>query len=201
MSSRRRLYLFSLLGSFLRAAHQERGLQQKPTTDDIYSAVLISSPIGNDNKCGVISVFISQCATCQECSSYKASSLVPEIRFIFNFIPQNISSIAFTPDLRLCTLGTMTWETIAQDKKRRIDESIPAEWRVKAPAYDGSMLNFPKDSGIMTLEELVITESSAVELVDKMATGDLTSVAVTTAFCKRAALAQQLVSLRLYRAL
>ncbi|RSL69394.1 Acetamidase [Fusarium sp. AF-6] len=91
-------------------------------------------------------------------------------------------------------LDTMTWETIAKDKKRRIDESIPAEWRVKVPAYDGSMLNFPKDSGIMTLEELVITESSATELVNKMAAGELTSVAVTTAFCKRAALAQQLVN-------
>ncbi|KAJ4217599.1 Acetamidase [Fusarium solani] len=88
----------------------------------------------------------------------------------------------------------MTWETIAKDKKRRIDESIPTEWRIKIPTYDGSMLNFPKDSGIMTLEELVITESSATELVNKMAAGELTSVAVTTAFCKRAALAQQLVN-------
>lgn len=95
----------------------------------------------------------------------------------------------------------MTWETVAKDKKRRIDESIPTEWRIKIPAYDGSMLNFPKDSGIMTLEELVVTESSATELVNKMAAGELTSVAVTTAFCKRAALAQQLVGLRPCRAL
>jgi amidase len=40
---------------------------------------------------------------------------------------------------------------------------------------------------------LAITESTAVDLVSEMAAGKLTSVAVTTAFCKRAALAHQLV--------
>jgi len=52
---------------------------------------------------------------------------------------------------------------------------------------------YPKESGIMSAEELAITESSATDLVAQMAAGKLTSVVVTTAFCKRAALAHQLV--------
>lgn len=87
----------------------------------------------------------------------------------------------------------MTWQALAEDKKRRIDESIHAEWRVKTPLQNGSRMQYPRESGIMTTKELVITESSAAELVSKIATGELTSVAVTTAFCKRAALAHQLV--------
>lgn len=54
-------------------------------------------------------------------------------------------------------------------------------------------MSFPRQSGILTEEELSITESSATQLVRDIAAGKLTSVAVTTAFCKRAALAHQLV--------
>lgn len=56
-------------------------------------------------------------------------------------------------------------------------------------------MGVPKSCGILTSEELAITESSAVDLVSQLAAGKLTSVAVTTAFCKRAAIAHQLVSI------
>jgi amidase len=55
-------------------------------------------------------------------------------------------------------------------------------------------MKYLKQSGIMSNEELAIIESSATELVAKLVVGKLTSVAVTTAFCKRAALAHQLVN-------
>ena len=42
-------------------------------------------------------------------------------------------------------------------------------------------------------EELQITNSSAVDLVAKLAKGELKAVAVATAFCKRAAIAHQVV--------
>jgi len=58
------------------------------------------------------------------------------------------------------------------------------------------MIDYPKKSGILSAEELTITESSATDLVAQLASGKLTSVAVTTAFYKRAALAHQLVSLQ-----
>ncbi len=89
----------------------------------------------------------------------------------------------------------MTWEEIANDKKARIAASIPTEWLLKQKPTEDSVMDYPKKSGILGPEELAITESTATELVAQMATGKLTSVAVTTAFCKRAALAQQLVCL------
>jgi amidase len=86
----------------------------------------------------------------------------------------------------------MPWQEIAEDKKARIAASIPEEWRIKSLPTDDSVMWYPSQSGIMSPEELAITESSAVDLVAGLATGKLTSVAVTTAFCKRAAMAHQL---------
>lgn len=88
----------------------------------------------------------------------------------------------------------MAWETLATDKRSRILASIPSEWRIKTPPTTDSVMGYPKESGIMSGEELAITESSATDLVVKLAAGSLSSVAVTTAFCKRAALAHQLVN-------
>lgn len=90
----------------------------------------------------------------------------------------------------------MTWEEIAADKRSRIDKSIPSEWLLKSKTSDVSVMGVPAESGILSKEELAITNSTAVELVAKMAAGDLKSVDVTLAFCKRAALAHQLVSNR-----
>jgi amidase len=88
----------------------------------------------------------------------------------------------------------MAWEKIAEDKKNRIAASIPPAWRIESLPTENSVMGYPKTSGIMSAEELDITESSAADLVAKIAAGKLTSVAVTTAFCKRAALAHQLVN-------
>ncbi|PSS16719.1 hypothetical protein M430DRAFT_103651 [Amorphotheca resinae ATCC 22711] len=88
----------------------------------------------------------------------------------------------------------MTWEKIAEDKKNRIAASIPPAWRIESLPTEDSVMGYPKTSSIMSAEELDITESSAADLVAKIAAGKLTSVAVTTAFCKRAALAHQLTN-------
>lgn len=88
----------------------------------------------------------------------------------------------------------MSWEKTASDKKARIAASIPPEWRLKVEPTEDSVMDYPKKSGIMTADELAITESNATDLVAQMAVGKLTSVAVTTAFCKRAALAHQLTN-------
>jgi amidase len=87
----------------------------------------------------------------------------------------------------------MTWEETAKAEKARLEASIPAEWRVKVPEDNDSSMTLARDSGLLSEEELQITESSAADLVKNLAAGKLTSVAVTTAFCKRAALAHQAV--------
>lgn len=88
----------------------------------------------------------------------------------------------------------MTWQEIAADKKSRIAASIPEEWRITSIPSDNNLMGYAKASGILSSKELDITESSAVDLVAKLASGELTSVAVTTAFLKRAALAHQLLN-------
>merc|ERR1712000_294380 len=92
------------------------------------------------------------------------------------------------------SIATMTWEQVVEDKRARLEATIPSEWRIKSKPTEGSVMAYPKQSGIMTPEELSITESSAVDLVAQLASRKLTSVAVTTAFCKRAALAHQLTN-------
>lgn len=88
----------------------------------------------------------------------------------------------------------MSWQDIAKDKKDRIDASIPPEWRLKSQPSEDNVLEYINIGGVMSTDEISITNSSATDLVAKMAEGKLTSVEVTTAFCKRAALAHQLVS-------
>ncbi|KAJ5390505.1 Acetamidase [Penicillium cataractarum] len=89
---------------------------------------------------------------------------------------------------------TSTWEELAADKRNRINESIPEEWRIKDPPADDSVFEFPAKSGLISDQEISITESSATDLVKQLAQGKLKAVDVTIAFCKRAALAHQLVN-------
>lgn len=86
------------------------------------------------------------------------------------------------------------WEQIAADKRARILSNIPAEWKIQSPPTGDSFFDFPEKSGILSPKELEITNASATDLVPKLAKGELTSVEVTLAFCKRAAIAHQLVS-------
>lgn len=86
-----------------------------------------------------------------------------------------------------------TWEHVAADKRGRIDKSIPSEWKISVPAR-ASVIDFPAESDILSPQELNITESTATDLVNRLGKGELKAVDVTLAFCKRAALAHQLVS-------
>ncbi|KAK9238690.1 amidase signature domain-containing protein [Lipomyces kononenkoae] len=89
------------------------------------------------------------------------------------------------------------WEKLVADKRARLEKTIPAEWKIKAVPEGDSFFDFPAKSGILSENELQITESSATELVAKLASGELKSVDVTLAFCKRAAIAHQLVNCNL----
>lgn len=86
-----------------------------------------------------------------------------------------------------------TWEHIAADKRGRIDRSIPSEWRISLSPQT-SAFDIPAKSGVLSPQELQITESTATDLVSRLGNGELKAVDVTLAFCKRAALAHQLVS-------
>jgi len=89
------------------------------------------------------------------------------------------------------------WRDIAARKKAEQQARIPEAWRLPETTNfeQSNLLKVPRQSGILTDVELQITEDySATELVDELAKGNLRSSDVTTAFCKRAAIAQQLTN-------
>ena len=97
------------------------------------------------------------------------------------------------------------WEALASKKRAEVDAQLPDDWRLSRELLDvvqdgmHSTANIVESdivrrSGIMSGRELEITgEYTASALVAKIAKRQLTSLEVTTAFCKRAAIGQQLV--------
>lgn len=90
------------------------------------------------------------------------------------------------------------WSKIAAEAQAKLFDSIPADWQISKdrlpPDSRLDVTGFPAESGILSPHELDITGNFATDIVRKLATGEWTSQEVTTAFCKRAAIAHQLVS-------
>ncbi|KAL3482856.1 amidase signature domain-containing protein [Aspergillus germanicus] len=104
------------------------------------------------------------------------------------------------------TNSQMPWEDPVARKREACSNKIPQEWRISEELLSPvtiplseSKIDFIRNdmirkSGILTPRELAITENYTVrELLAALANGALTSAEVTTAYCKRAAVAQQLV--------
>lgn len=86
------------------------------------------------------------------------------------------------------------WKEVAAAKNQRINDSIPKEWRIDTSSLPDNVMEIPATSGILSKTELDITNSSATDLVAKLAAGNLKAVNVTTAFCKRAAISHQVTN-------
>lgn len=93
-------------------------------------------------------------------------------------------------------MAITAWEQKVQSKQAQAAATIPPEWILPADILRNSstnVLNVPRTSGILTEREKHITQDyDATALLEKLAAGEFSSVDVTTAFCKRAAIAQQL---------
>lgn len=100
----------------------------------------------------------------------------------------------------------MGWLDKAEAKRAECIAKIPVEWRLRQSYFNemGASASSSTNlialeaidrSGVLDTNELHITSAySVVELLDKLSTGVLSSSEVTTAFCKRAAVAGQLAS-------
>ncbi|KAH6892421.1 acetamidase [Thelonectria olida] len=94
----------------------------------------------------------------------------------------------------------MTWsfQDRAAEKRAKQRALIPPEWRLTDyPPIESvsNVLNYIRTSGSLTPEELAITETHNVQnLLSSLFNGELSSLKVTTAFAKRAALAHQLTN-------
>lgn len=93
-------------------------------------------------------------------------------------------------------------EEVALRAKAGIYDAIPKKWRLTPAqlelADDANVMDIPLTCGLLTAEQIAITEQTATELLSKLGLGELSSVEVTEAFCARAAIAHQLVSPALF---
>ena len=91
------------------------------------------------------------------------------------------------------------WKEISAKAQEKTSASIPPEWRIpkdQLPAPEQlDVTGFPAKCGLLTENELAITDSYATDIVQKIAAGEWKAEDVTRAFCKRAAIAHQVVGL------
>jgi len=89
------------------------------------------------------------------------------------------------------------WTALASGKKASQQAAIPKEWLLfNPPSLDTQdVTEFPDTCGLLTEEDIQITKSDTETLLSKLASGEWSSLKVTTAFYKRAIIAQQLVSI------
>ena len=120
-------------------------------------------------------------------------------------LPRPLGAPSFPATNRLCFLFSLPrtmatnekWKAIVARKQAEREARIPTEWRIRSlpPASQTNVLDIPRTCGILSPAELQITETTdATALLEHLKTGRAKSLDVVTAFCKRAAIAQQLVS-------
>jgi amidase len=93
------------------------------------------------------------------------------------------------------------WQTIVAKKRAQQAPMIPNEWKLSQEVIgqakanpEAGVADIPAHCGLLTPKEIEITEKyDAVGLVESLAAKRFTASEVTLAFCKRAAIAQQLV--------
>ncbi|KAF8601153.1 general amidase [Ceratobasidium sp. AG-I] len=84
------------------------------------------------------------------------------------------------------------WKIRARVRKEQQFDLIPAEWRITVSDDQQNVTRVPYECGLLTPLELEITDTLDVEeILSKLRSGSWSSVQVTTAFYKRAIIAQQ----------
>ncbi|KAK5043478.1 hypothetical protein LTR84_011947 [Exophiala bonariae] len=94
------------------------------------------------------------------------------------------------------------YQAVAGEKRAQAAAKIPHEWRLSDEVLSQvsmtspiSVLGIPRTSGLLSTTELDITENyTAIEIRQALASRRFTTVQVTSAFSKRAAIAQQLTN-------
>ncbi|THY83951.1 amidase [Aureobasidium pullulans] len=88
------------------------------------------------------------------------------------------------------------WRQIATQKRDSVLALIPEEWRIPAPPSADEQRDVTGKfiQQYLNTQEIEITETDAVGIVEKTSNGTWTAVEVTKAFCHRSAIAHQLVN-------
>lgn len=93
--------------------------------------------------------------------------------------------------------GNASYEAKARIFREQLEAKIPASLRLPPAILEDPPLDvthIPETCGLLTPQELAITELDATAVCQKIATGELTAVEAVTAFGKRAAIAHQLTA-------
>ncbi|KAG8961123.1 hypothetical protein FRC03_005769 [Tulasnella sp. 419] len=86
------------------------------------------------------------------------------------------------------------WHEVARSRKKQQSDAIPQEWTLKE-CSERNVMSVPSSCGILTALEIEITSSTNVEVIlSNLQNSKWTSRSVTTAFYKRAIIAQQLTN-------
>lgn len=99
-------------------------------------------------------------------------------------------------------MTTGNWKELIAKRASEV-KPIPAEWRVSSALLEGlserslaSALDIPRQSGVLTPKEVEITEKyDAVALLEKLLSKEFSAYEVALAYCKRAAIAHQVVGI------
>jgi amidase len=89
------------------------------------------------------------------------------------------------------------YQAIAAEKRAQQWDKIPKDWRVPTERFHNAtnVMDIPLTCGLLNETESRITSNyDATALLEKLKAGVWSVEQVTVAFCKRAAIAQQLVS-------
>jgi amidase len=87
------------------------------------------------------------------------------------------------------------WQAVAQRRKNEVNSAIPEAYHISEALLDDSnFINLPDNCGLLNERELEITSNTANGLLKLLHSETYTAVEVTTAFCQRAAIAHQAVS-------
>jgi amidase len=89
----------------------------------------------------------------------------------------------------------MSWKAIAKAAQAEVLDSIPAKWKLSGDKYRSltNVTSVPQDCGILSDEQLAITDLTALGVVKRIESHELTAVQVLEAFAARTAIAHQLV--------
>ncbi|OJJ65690.1 hypothetical protein ASPBRDRAFT_49586 [Aspergillus brasiliensis CBS 101740] len=90
----------------------------------------------------------------------------------------------------------MDWKVVAKEAQASVLEAIPVQWRLNPEEYHGQkdVSKVPYTCGILTEEQIQITELTATEIVKRLELRTLKAVQVLEAFAARTAIAHQLVN-------
>lgn len=97
--------------------------------------------------------------------------------------------------------GTKSFESRKRELRENLHSKLPADCILPKQILDDlptDVTGIPESCGLLTSEEIRLTNLDATGVRDEIAQGRVTAVAVVTAFGRRAAIAQQLVCCELH---